>query len=50
VNIVVSHSERIKEFGMNKMVFNIYLRDFNNDGKINVQGDFNVTDNSHEEH
>lgn len=26
------------------------LRDFNNDGQINVHGDFNVTDNSHEEH
>jgi uncharacterized membrane protein len=26
------------------------LRDFNNDGEINVQGDFNVTDNSHAEH
>jgi hypothetical protein len=23
------------------------LRDFNNEGEINVQGDFNVTDNSH---
>jgi hypothetical protein len=26
------------------------LRDFNNDGDINVEGDFNVTDNSHTEH
>ncbi|KIE19302.1 hypothetical protein SE23_17710 [Vibrio sinaloensis] len=26
------------------------MRDFNNDGEINVQGDFNVTDNSHNEH
>jgi hypothetical protein len=26
------------------------LRDFNNDGQINVQGDFNVTDNSQNEH
>lgn len=26
------------------------LRDFNNDGEINVQGDFNITDNSHSEH
>ncbi|WP_072822510.1 hypothetical protein [Modicisalibacter ilicicola] len=26
------------------------MRDFNNDGEINVEGDFNVTDNSHTEH
>jgi len=26
------------------------LRDFNNDGEINVEGDFNVTDNSYTEH
>lgn len=26
------------------------LNDFNNDGQINVHGDFNVTDNSHSEH
>ena len=26
------------------------MRDFNNDGQINVQGDFNVTDNSQDEH
>lgn len=26
------------------------LRDFNNDGQINVHGDFNVTDDSHSEH
>ncbi|WP_214650860.1 hypothetical protein, partial [Vibrio anguillarum] len=26
------------------------MRDFNNDGEINVQGDFNVIDNSHNEH
>lgn len=26
------------------------MRDFNNDGEINIQGDFNVTDNSHSEH
>jgi uncharacterized membrane protein len=26
------------------------LRDFNNDGEINVQGNLNVTDNSHSEH
>lgn len=26
------------------------MRDFNNDGDINIQGDFNVTDNSHNEH
>lgn len=26
------------------------MRDFNNDGQINVQGDFNVTDNSHNEY
>lgn len=26
------------------------MRDFNNEGEINVQGDFNVTDNSHQEH
>lgn len=26
------------------------MRDFNNDGDINVHGDFNVTDNSHNEH
>jgi len=26
------------------------LRDFNNDGQINVQGDFNVTENSQDEH
>lgn len=26
------------------------MRDFNNDGDINIQGDFNVTDNSHSEH
>lgn len=26
------------------------MRDFNNDGEINVHGDFNVTDNSHNQH
>lgn len=26
------------------------MRDFNNDGQINVQGDFNVTDNSRSQH
>lgn len=26
------------------------MRDFNNGGDINVNGDFNVTDNSHNEH
>lgn len=26
------------------------MRDFNNSGDINVDGDFNVTDNSHNEH
>jgi hypothetical protein len=26
------------------------LQNFNNDGQINVQGDFNVTDNSHNQH
>ena len=26
------------------------MRDFNNDGEINVEGDFHVTDNSHTEH
>jgi hypothetical protein len=26
------------------------LRDFSNDGEINIQGDFNVTDNSQNEH
>lgn len=26
------------------------MRDFNNSGGINVEGDFNVTDNSHNEH
>lgn len=26
------------------------MRNFNNDGEINVQGDFNVTDSSHQEH
>ncbi|MCP8900375.1 hypothetical protein [Gilvimarinus xylanilyticus] len=26
------------------------MRDFNNNGGINVKGDFNVTDNSHNEH
>lgn len=26
------------------------MRDFNNSGAINVEGDFNVTDNSHNEH
>ena len=26
------------------------MQDFNNNGQINVQGDFNVTDNSHNQH
>lgn len=26
------------------------MRDFNNDGQINVHGDFNIADNSHTEH
>lgn len=26
------------------------MRDFSNNGEINVEGDFNVTDNSHNEH
>lgn len=26
------------------------MRDFNNDGEMNIQGDFNITDNSHTEH
>lgn len=26
------------------------MRDFNNDGQININGDFNVNDNSHTEH
>ena len=26
------------------------MRDFNNNGEISVEGDFNVTDNSHNEH